>query len=83
MNRRKEGSNKTMPMGMGLWPLEIPRNEGCISISCPATTSPHQKEIRYISFETELMEFPLWHGGNESHYYPQGCGFNPRPRSVG
>ena len=29
------------------------------------------------------MEFPLLLSGNKPDYYPQGCGFNPWPRSVG
>ena len=28
-------------------------------------------------------EFPLWYSGNESDWYPWGCGFNPWPRLVG
>ena len=28
-------------------------------------------------------EFPLWCHGNESDWYPWGCGFNPWPFSVG
>lgn len=37
-----------VPMGMDLWPPEIPRNESSFSMSCPATTSPHQKEINTL-----------------------------------
>ena len=29
-----------------------------------------------------MLEFPLWHSGNESNQYPQGCGFNPWPHQV-
>ena len=28
-------------------------------------------------------EFPLWRSGNEFNWYPWGCRFDPRPRSVG
>ena len=29
------------------------------------------------------LECPLWHSGNESDWYPRGCGFDPWPCSVG
>ena len=29
------------------------------------------------------MEFPSWRSGKESDGEPQGCGFDPCPRSVG
>ena len=33
--------------------------------------------------EVWLLEFPLWHNGNESDWYPWGCGFDPSPHLVG
>ena len=51
MKRKEEGSKEMVPMGMDLWPPEIPRNESSFSMSCPATTSPHQKEINTLSLK--------------------------------
>ena len=31
----------------------------------------------------QSLEFPFWYSGNESEWYPWGCGFNPWPCSVG
>lgn len=66
MKRKEEGSKEMVPMGMDLWPPEIPRNESSFSMICPATTSPHQKEINTLLWNITQQPFQagglLWMG---------------------
>ena len=41
------------------------------------------KELMKEATQSASPEFPLWLSGNEHHWYPWGCGFDPWPGSRG